>query len=55
MLLQEQSEVVILVPTLSSKQPPSLRSVMSALKCFNIIQFGPKDTNKYHLVPAKVK
>ena len=55
MLLQEQSEVVILVPTLSSKQHPSLRSVMSALKCFNIIQFGLKNTNKYHLVPAKVK
>ena len=55
MKLPNGTEIAVLVPTLSSKQPQSVCSIMSSLKDYNVVQFGQKCSTKYHLLHATIK
>ena len=55
MLLRESANVTILIPQIESYQPDAFRSLLCNNTEYNLVQFGPKSSTKYHLLPAIVK
>ena len=55
MTLKEGIAVVLLVPQITKHQTSSFKTLLCNNKDYNIVQFGPKSSTKYHLIPANVK